>query len=293
METIFNIFQVTRWQDLPLVLLDMAIAYYIIYRILLLIKGTRAAQMLLGLMLIIVFFFISSETYLNLRVTNWFLEKFIANFFIIIVVIFQSDIRRALAQAGRTPWLSTGRSLQEASVLEEIIKASVMLSQRGLGALIVIEREADLGDVIEDGIGIDAEASKDLLFSMFVPEHQNPLHDGAVIIHKGRISAAGCFLPLTTNPHLDKTLGTRHRAGIGLTENTDAAVVIVSEERRDISIAYRGELYKDLETTEMREMLQGLFLNSGRLSKRDNLKDLFRRLRAEGKSVGASDHTED
>lgn len=294
MDMIYDIFQVAGWRELPLVILDMAIAYYIIYRILLLIKGTRAAQMLLGLMLIIVFFFISSETYLNLRITNWFLDKFIANFIIIIVIIFQHDIRRALAQAGQTPWLSSSRSLQDSSVLEEVIKACVLLSQRELGALIAIEREADLSHLTTDGIAIDAAASKELLFSMFVPERQNPLHDGAVIIQKGRVSAAGCFLPLTTNPHVDKAFGTRHRAAIGLSEDTDAAVVIVSEENHHISIAYKGELYKELEATELRELLQGLFLaRPGRRSTRENLKEIIQRMRSSSKNDKASKSDEE
>ena len=281
METLFDILQVGSWREVPLVLLDLAIAYYMVYRVLLLIKGTRAAQMLIGLMLVIIIFFISSETYLNLRITNWFLDKFIVNFIIIIVIIFQSDIRRALAQAGSTSWLSASRSYQESSVLEEVITASVMLSKRSLGALIAIEREADLGHYARDGILIDAEISKDLLFSIFLPEHQNPLHDGAVVVQKGRIAAAGCKFPLTNNPRVEKSLGTRHRAGIGLSEEYDVVVVICSEETGMISIAYKGELYRGLESTEMRELLQSLFLNrpNTRPNAREAARDVVRRWR--------------
>lgn len=281
METLFDILQVSSWREVPLVVLDIAIAYYIVYRVLLLIKGTRAAQMLLGLMLVIIIFFISSQTYLNLRITNWFLDKFIANFIIIIVIIFQSDIRRALAQAGSTSWLSTTRAYQESFVLEEIITASVMLSKRSLGALVAIEREADLSHYAQDAILIDADISKDLLFSIFLPEHQNPLHDGAVIIQKGRIAAAGCKFPLTNNPRVEKSLGTRHRAGIGLSEEYDVVVVICSEETGLISIAYKGELYRGLEATEMRELLQSLFLtrSDAEADTRDSLKAVLQRLR--------------
>lgn len=284
METLFDILQVSSWREVPLVVLDLAIAYYIVYRVLLLIKGTRAAQMLLGLMLVIVFFFVSSQSYLNLRITNWFLDKFIANFIIIIVIIFQSDIRRALAQAGSTSWLSASRSYQESFVLEEIITASVMLSKRSLGALIAIEREADLSHYAQDAILIDADITKDLLFSIFLPEHQNPLHDGAVIVQKGRIAAAGCKFPLTNNPRVEKSLGTRHRAGIGLSEEYDVVVVICSEETGMISIAYKGELYRGLEATEMRELLQSLFLNrqDSQTSPRDSFKALLQRFRPLG-----------
>lgn len=260
MNNLFDIFQVSSWRELPLVLLDVAIAYYIIYRILLLIKGTRAAQMLLGLVLVILFFFVSGRNLLDLRITNWFLDKFIANFIIIIVIIFQDDIRRALAQAGsRTSVFSPQRALQESYVIEEVIKASTMLSKRQIGALIVLEREADLRAFIEEGIRLDSDVSKDLLFSVFLPEHQNPLHDGAVIIQKNRISAAGCVLPLTQNPRVEKSFGTRHRAAIGLSEDYDAAVVVVSEETGIVSVAWRGELYRDLEATELRELLQSIF----------------------------------
>lgn len=284
-ETLFDILQVSGWSEIPLVLLDLAIVYYIIYRILLLIKGTRAAQMLLGLLLVILFFFLSGRTLLDLRITNWFLDKFIANFIIIIVIIFQNDIRRALAQAGgRTSLFAQTRSIQESYVLEEVIKVSKMLSDRQIGALMAIEREANLGHFVEDGISIDAAVTKDLLFSVFLPEHQNPLHDGAVIIQKGRVSAAGCVLPLTNNQRVEKSLGTRHRAGIGLSEDYDAAVVIVSEESGMVSVAYQGQLYRDLETTEIRELLQQIFLTKAG-SGRDSLFEIFAQLRSRGKAT--------
>ena len=183
MERVLDILQVSGWSQIPWVIFDLAIVYYIIYRILLLIRGTRAAQIVLGLILVIFFFFVSAPTLLDLRITNWFLDKFIANFIIIVVIIFQSDIRRALAQAGnQTRFFSTRRSLQEASDLEEVIKAATLLSQESIGALIAIERSALLNSYIEDGIQLDAIVSKDLLYSIFLTEHQNPLHDGAAII---------------------------------------------------------------------------------------------------------------
>jgi len=257
MEQLLDIFRIETVLDAILVVLDMAIVYYVIYRILLLIKGTRAVQMLIGLVLILVFYFLSQD--LNLSTTRWFIERFIANFIIIIVIIFQRDIRRALAEFGRTSLLSGTRAFEETQVIEQVIKASMMLSSRKIGALIAIEREADLTHYTEEGIPLGADVSKDILFNLFLPEHQNPLHDGAVIIQQSRVSAAGCFLPLTNNPAVEKSLGTRHRAAIGLSEETDAAVAVVSEETGTVSIAYGGELYRDLDATEMRELLQKLY----------------------------------
>lgn len=285
MEQLLDIFRVEGWKDALLLLLDAAIVYFVIYRILLLIKGTRAVQMLFGLVVIIMFFVVSQEQYLNLATTHWFIERFIANFIIIVVIIFQHDIRRALAQFGRTSLLAGTRAFEETQVLEEVIKASVMLSGRKIGALIAIEREADLTHYTEEGIKVDSVVSKDLLFSIFVPEHQNPLHDGAVVVQKGRVTAAGCFLPLTNNPRVEKTLGTRHRAGIGLSEDTDAAVVIVSEETGIISISYQGELYRDLDANEMRDLLQRIFSASGFNQRSTGLFDRFRHRRGATKPV--------
>lgn len=285
MDSLLDILQLSSWNELPLILLDVAFVYYIIYRILLLIKGTRAAQMLLGLLLVILFFFLSGQNLLDLRITNWFLDKFIANFIIIIVIIFQDDIRRALAQAGsRTSFFSRQRSIQESYVLEEIIKASTMLSKRQLGGLIAIEREASLNTFIEEGITLDSTISKDLLFSVFLPEHQNPLHDGAVIVQQGRISAAGCVLPLSQNARVPKSLGTRHRAAIGLSEDYDAAVVVVSEETGQVSVAYKGELYRELEVIELRELLQNIYLTKANADERASLKEIVAKLGALGKT---------
>ncbi|MBA2662154.1 MAG: TIGR00159 family protein [Bradymonadaceae bacterium] len=276
MEQILDIFRVETWQETFLVLLDMAIVFFVIYRILLLIKGTRAVQMLVGLVLVLVFFFLSQEDYLHLATTNWFIDMFIANFIVIIVIIFQSDIRRALAQVGRAPLFSGSGSFEETSVLEEVVKASVMLASRKLGALIAIEREADLSHYTEEGIKLDSFVSKDVLFTLFLPEHQNPLHDGAVIIQKGRISAAGCFLPLTINPRVEKTLGTRHRAAIGLSEDTDSAIVVVSEETGTISVAYDGELYRDLDANALRAILQKIYSARHFNARRQSLLERFR-----------------
>lgn len=257
---------ILQWIDgkhIILEIIDFAIVYFIIYRSLLLIKGTRAVQILAGLIVVIGVFALSKNDYLNLTTTHWLIDKFIANFIVIVVILFQADVRRALAQFGRTPWLTAARSIEEAPVLEEVIKASAMLSQRRIGALIAIERNASLNEITEEGIRIDAAVSKDLLFSLFLPEHQNPLHDGAVVIQKGRITAAGCFLPLTNSLKVEKTLGTRHRAAIGLSEETDAAIIVVSEETGTISVAYREGLYRELDTNSLRDLLQRIFSPEG------------------------------
>ena len=277
MEPFFDIFRVdTSWQAF-LVFLDLVIVYFVFYRVLLLIKGTRALQMLFGLIFILIFFYLSQEDYFHLTTTHWVIDIFMANLIIIVVIIFQEDIRRALAQFGRTPLLGGGRSYEETSIIEEVIKASVMLANRKVGALIAIEREADLSHFVDEGISIDAVASKDMLFTIFLPEHQNPLHDGAVIVRKGRVAAAGAFLPLTINPRVEKSLGTRHRAAIGLTEDTDAAVVVVSEETGRISVAHEGELYTDLDANEMRAFLQRIYSSRHLRRRRGNLLERFRR----------------
>lgn len=259
MEAIYDILGVQSGAEILIAMIDFAIVYFVLYRILLLIKGTRAVQILIGLIVVILFYFLSKNDLWTLPATNWFIDKFIANFIIIIVIIFQSDIRRALAHFGKTTFFSTRQSIEETQILEEVIKASQMLAARKIGALIAIERTADLNDFTDEGIRMDAAVSKETLFSVFLTEHQNPLHDGAVVIQKSRIAAAGCFLPLSNNPQIEKTLGTRHRAAIGLTEDTDAVVVVVSEERGVVSIAYREQLFADLDANEMRDMLQGIF----------------------------------
>ncbi|QED26566.1 TIGR00159 family protein [Microvenator marinus] len=257
---------------------DFALVFFVIYKILHLIKGTRALQILGGLTLMVVMYFISKNSLITLETTHWFIDKFIANIFLIAVVIFQDDIRRALARFGKrtsVSFFSSNRAIEEASVLEEVIKACSQLQQQKLGALIAVERIANLDEITEDGVKLDAAVTKDLLFSLFIPDRQNPLHDGAVVIQKGRISAAGCFLPLTNLPNLEKSMGTRHRAALGLSGVTDAAICIVSEESGHISIAHRDQLYRDLDTNEMRDLLQRIFSPEGRND--ESLVERFRR----------------
>ncbi len=250
--------------------LDVAIVYYVVYRLLLIIKGTRAVPMLIGLTLITFAYVLSGERFLNLPTFNWLLEQFASWMLIIIVVLFQPDIRKALASMAGTQWFSSFQSGAGAQVIDDLVKATSALSQQSIGALIVIERAADLTPFLEDATRLEAKVSKELLYSLFVPERQNPLHDGAVVIRQGRVEAAGVFLPMSVNPLIDRTLGTRHRAALGLSEETDAVVLVVSEERGSVSVAFEGDLQLDLTPQDLRQRLTSLLIRRPRsLFRRD------------------------
>ncbi len=254
-----NAFQGFSTLDVVAAVIDVVVVYYLIYRVLLLIKGTRAVQVLAGLVLVMVLYFVSQQDYLGFATLNWLLEKFIASFVVILVILFQDDIRRGLSEMGKTSHLAGLSQLEQTHFLEEIVKACASLGERRIGALIAIEREASLSAYAAESLRIDAAVTRELLVSLFIPFRANPTHDGAVIIRGGRIAAAGCFLPLTASTKLDKSLGTRHRAAIGLSEVTDAVVIVVSEETGIISVAFRDELTRRLSTEELRDLLQKLF----------------------------------
>ncbi|HVO28116.1 MAG TPA: diadenylate cyclase CdaA [Candidatus Margulisiibacteriota bacterium] len=233
--------------------LDIAIIAFVIYRIIDLIRGTRAVQMLIGLT--VVFLTYLSSQYFSLYTLNWILDNFLSSILLVIVVIFQDDIRRALTQVGTRPFFGVEPRLHGQDV-EEIVRAAVSLASKRIGALIVLPRDVGLNQYIEVGVSLDAKVSKELITSIFLPT--SPIHDGALIIQHGRIIAAGCFLPLTTNPHVSKTLGTRHRAAIGLTEETDAIVVVISEEEGAISLVREGRITRDVDAGTLRTTLQKL-----------------------------------
>ncbi len=235
--------------------LDIFVVAFIIYHVLVFIKGTRAVQMVLGLALIVVFFYFSR--WLQLQTVSWILTNILPYFVFVIVVIFQSEIRRALARFGQAPFFTGFSTLNRNELYDEIILAVNTLASNQMGALIVIERDIGLKTYIESGIAIDAALSYDLLVSVFNPAV--PLHDGAVIIQNGRIAAAACFLPLTVKPRLSKELGTRHRAAIGVTEETDAVAIIVSEETASISFAHDGEIERFLDPDTLRLRLRDAF----------------------------------
>lgn len=245
------IFSNLRPQDV----IDIFLVWVVVYRALLLIKRTSAAQILSGLGIIAIAYIIS--IWAGLSTLNWLLEKFFSQIFIILVILFQSEIRRALAHIGRNPFFSGVSAIEETQVVEEIAKGAIQVAQRGYGALIVIEREIGLEDFIEIGTRVDSVVSAELIQSIFIPT--SPLHDGALIIRGGRAYAAGCFLPLTKNPNVDKLLGTRHRAAIGLTEETDSVVIIVSEENKQVGICIGGQISSDLDHATIRRQLYALF----------------------------------
>ena len=233
--------------------IDIAIIAFVIYRIIDLIRGTRAVQMLIGLS--VVFLTYLSSQYFSLYTLNWILDNFLSSILLVIVVIFQDDIRRALTQVGTRPFFGTEPRLHGQD-LEEIVRAAVSLASKRIGALMVLPRDVGINQYIEVGTPLDAKVSKELITSIFLTT--SPIHDGALIIQHGRIIAAGCFLPLTTNPHVSKTLGTRHRAAIGLTEETDAIVIVISEEEGAISLVREGRITRDVDAGTLRTTLQKL-----------------------------------
>ena len=235
-------------------ILDIALMSLVLYRLLLIVKGTKAAQMLTGLGILLLASLASR--YLELFTIDWLVQSFWAQIVIAIIVLFQPEIRRALAHMGEAQFLNFA-SAEELKSLEEIVRASISLANRKIGALIVIERDTSLKDFVEIGTSLDARVSKELLLSIFHPS--SPIHDGAVIIKGNRIAAAGCFLPITLSSDLNKSLGTRHRAGIGLTEETDAVAIIISEETGLISFALGGKIEERIDMGTLRDMLTDIF----------------------------------
>ncbi len=240
-----------RMQDF----IDLLLVWLVVYRVLLLIKKSGAVQILSGLGILAIAYMVS--IWLELITFNYILEKFFSNLFVIVVILFQGEIRRALAQIGSNPFLTGPSRVEETHMIEEIAKGLMACAQRGFGALVVIEREISLDYFIEEGVELGAEVSSELFQSIFHPA--GPLHDGALLIRGGRVVSAGCFLPLSKNSALDKNLGTRHRAAIGLTEETDAHVFIVSEEKNSVGMAHSGILSLDVDHHAIRQSLYEIF----------------------------------
>lgn len=240
-----------RWLLDPL---DVIIVAFIIYRIILLIKGTRAVQMLFGLAVILLVY-VSSQV-VGLYTLRWILDNFLSSIILVIVVLFQNDIRRALIHVGANPFFTDLSFREENEVIAELVKACVNMANRRIGALLVIERETGIKDFLEVGTEIDAKVTSDLITSVFLP--YSPLHDGALVLQQGRLTRAGCFLPLSQNPDISKSLGTRHRAAIGLTELVDAVAIVVSEETGKISMVVAGRITRDLDSTSLTRVLKSL-----------------------------------
>ena len=235
--------------------LDILIAACVIYQALVFIQGRRAMHMVVGVALAVLFFYFSRWT--RLDTVSWLLSTMLPYFVFLIIVVFQSEIRRALAHFGETAFLSGISRINRTESEEEIILSVEKLASSRTGALIVIERTIGLRSYIESGVALDAVLSYDLLVTIF--NHNLPLHDGAVIVQNNRIAAAACFLPLTVKPRLSKDLGTRHRAAIGITEETDAVALVVSEETGSLSFASGGQIERGLTLDALRMKLRESF----------------------------------
>jgi diadenylate cyclase len=238
-----------RWQDA----LDIILVTIIIYQVFLMLRGTQAIWVLAGLFLLFLSYL--GARYLELFTLEWLLDSVVKSFFLIIIILFQADIRRVLSRLGRRALAPHGGS--EPQTMEEICEAAETLSNYRIGGLIALERQVGLTEYLEGSVRLDSLVTWEVLVSIFWPH--NPTHDGAVIIQGDRIVASGCLLPLTRSTSLDPTLGTRHRAAVGLTENTDALALVVSETNGQISLAQGGKLKQNLGRLQLRQELQGLF----------------------------------
>jgi diadenylate cyclase len=243
--------------------LDILVVSLIVYEVLKLIRGTRAVQMAIGGGVFVALFY--GSRFSRLETVNWLIRNSAAYMPFALIVLFQSDIRRALAHLGRASFFRyLARSSAAEDAIEELVVAAKLLAAQRTGAIIAVEREIGLRNYIEGGIPLDAVLSYDLLLSIF--QTSSPLHDGAVILQEDRVAAAACFLPLTVNPKLSKELGSRHRAAIGLTEENDSIAVVVSEETGSISIVSDGQIERGLTLDGLRARLRSLLLRRVRES---------------------------
>jgi diadenylate cyclase len=247
-----ELIQPIRWQDF----LDIGIITFLVYRSLQIVRGSRAMQMIIGLAVILVAY-VSSRA-LGLLTLSWILDNFLASIILVIVVIFQSDIRRALTQVGSAPLFAAAERAVQANddIVDEVGQAAMALAEKNVGALIVIEREVGLNEYMEIGTRLDARVSRELVESVFLPH--SPIHDGALVIQKGRVTAVRCLLPLGTNPNLRKTWGTRHRAALGVTEETDAVAVVVSEQEGSAALVVGGNVTENIDGGRLRSALREL-----------------------------------
>ncbi|MBN2097919.1 MAG: diadenylate cyclase CdaA [Candidatus Omnitrophica bacterium] len=246
------------WQPV----LEIIILWYVFYHLLVFIKGTPAVQVLKGLIFLIILFLISLfiAQKLNLTIISWILPKFFAVFLLSFLIIFQPELRRGLAQLGQGPIM--GLFFREERIIDEVVDAVYSLAEKKIGAIIALEREIGLKPYIESGVSVDSKVNSELINTIFMPH--TPLHDGGIVIQGGRIIAAGCLFPLTQNPKISKGLGTRHRAAVGLTDETDALVVIVSEETGIVSLAREGKLIREVDRETLNKVLNNALMQSKR-----------------------------
>ncbi|MDR7240338.1 diadenylate cyclase CdaA [Neobacillus drentensis] len=242
-------------------IVDIALVWYVIYKLINVIRGTKAVQLLKGILVILLVRVVSE--FLGFQTLSWMMEQAITYGFLAIIIIFQPELRRALEQLGRGKFFSRSSNPDEENpekTVEAIIKATDYMAKRRIGALISIERETGMGDYIETGIQLNSNISSELLINIFIPN--TPLHDGAVIIQRNNVAAAACYLPLSESPFISKELGTRHRAALGISEVTDSVTIIVSEETGHISLTKNGELHRAIKTEQLKELLTSeLFTN--------------------------------
>ncbi|MFM1848246.1 MAG: hypothetical protein RL417_1720 [Pseudomonadota bacterium] len=239
--------------------LDISIVAFLIYRMLLLIRGTRAVPMLWGLILVVLLYLVAVP--LGFVTLAWFLSNFLSAIIVVVVVLFQDEIRRALTKVGLRPIFRRSNETLDRTI-EDVTLVAAKLAKDRTGALIVIQREIGLEEFVEDAVLLDARMNRKLLQSVFVRE--SPLHDGAVVIEGDRIKAAGCLLPLSFSPDLDPNLGTRHRAALGLSERSDAVIVVVSEQTGAISLAREGRLVRNLDAALLRDSLHRFLSPAGK-----------------------------
>ncbi len=234
-------------------ILEILFIWVLIYSLIRFFQGTRAVQVLMGLLFLAVIFNIAKV--LELYTINWVLTKLFAVGVVAFLIIFQPELRRALARIGQNTMF--GSFLKKGGTIDEIVQATEHFSRSKIGALIAIEREVGLKNYIESGLLIDAKVSAELLITLFFPN--TPTHDGGVIVQGDRVAACGSLFPLSQDPHLSRSLGTRHRAAVGLTEETDAVAVVVSEETGAVSVSVYGKLTRDLDSEGLRRVLTNLF----------------------------------
>ncbi len=233
---------------------DIALIWYVLYKLMMLVRGTKAVQLLKGIAVILVIWLVSIA--FNLQTVRFFTNQFIEWGVIVVIILFQPELRRALEQLGRGSLFSRSAKSREKVEhhIEAIINSCNYMAKRRIGALITIEKETGIGDYAETGIPINGKLTHQLLTNIFTPN--TPLHDGAVILKRGEIIAAACYLPLSESPFISKELGTRHRAAMGISEVTDALTIVVSEETGAISCTLNGELYRDIEEEALTELLR-------------------------------------
>ncbi|WP_215189194.1 diadenylate cyclase CdaA [Exiguobacterium sp. s6] len=251
----FSLSENVHWYDYLNDVLDIVVVTYVIYKLMMIVRGTKAVQLIKGISIILVGWFLSG--FFGLKTLQFLLNQIITYGLLGIIIIFQPELRRGLEHLGRTSNLfgrtSTSDEDKQRQMIEAIVSSAQYMSKRRIGALIAIERDTGLNEYVETGIRMDSHITSQLIINLFIPN--TPLHDGAMIIQDGKIAAAACYLPLSESPHIDKALGTRHRAAIGVSEVTDSVTLTVSEETGAVSLAIAGRLYRELDEEALRSKL--------------------------------------